>query len=111
MRRLVAPEENQVEMIYVKIHRRDEDILLAACDKEILGNTLTDGEFCLSVSREFYGDVLVDIEELTKLMAEATIANLTGNNVVEKAVELGFVDEDCIMEISGVKHAQTVNVV
>jgi len=98
-------------MIYVKIHRRDDDILLAACDKEVLGNTLTDGEFHMNVDEEFYGNMLVEIEELSKLMAEATIANLTGNEVVEKAVELGFVDKGCVMEISGVKHAQTVNVV
>lgn len=108
---MVAPEENQVEMIYVKIHRRENEILLAACDKEILGKTLTDGEFCLNVSREFYGDILVEIDGLGKFMAEATIANLTGNNVVEKAVELGFVDKNCVMKISGVKHAQTVNVI
>ena len=98
-------------MIYVKIHRSGNDILLAACDKEILGNTLTDGEFRLNVSREFYGDMLVEIDGLGKFMAEATIANLTGNEVVEKAVELGFVDKDCVMEISGVKHAQTVNII
>ncbi len=111
MRRLVATKENQVEMICVKIHRREDDILLAACDKEVLGNTLTDGEFCLKVDEGFYEDMLVDIEELAGLMAEATIANLIGNEVVEKAVELGFVDEDCVMEISGVKHAQTVNII
>lgn len=98
-------------MIYVKIHRSGNDILLAACDKEVLGNTLTDGEFCLNVSREFYGDMLVDIDGLGKFMADATIANLTGNGVVEKAVELGFVDKDCVMEISGVKHAQVVNII
>ena len=98
-------------MIYVKIHRSGNDILLAACDKEVLGNTLTNGEFCLNVDEKFYEDMLVDVEELAELMAEATIANLTGNEVVEKAVELGFVDKDCVMEISGVKHAQTVNII
>ncbi|MBU4406158.1 MAG: DUF424 family protein [Candidatus Altiarchaeota archaeon] len=98
-------------MIYVKIHRSGNDILLAACDKEVLGNTLTDGEFCLNVDEKFYEDMLVDVEELAELMAEATIANLTGNEVVEKAVELGFVDKDCVMEISGVKHAQVVNII
>ncbi|MBU4266425.1 MAG: DUF424 family protein [Candidatus Altiarchaeales archaeon] len=98
-------------MIYVKIHRSGNDILLAACDKEVLGNTLTDGEFCLNVDEGFYEDMLVDVEELAELMAEATIANLTGNEVVEKAVELGFVDKDCVMEISGVKHAQVVNII
>jgi len=82
MRRMVAPEENQVEMIYAK---------------EILGNTLTDGEFCLTVSRKFYGDISVEIDELGKFMAEATIANLTGNNVVEHAVELGFVDKNRVI--------------
>ncbi|MBU4341065.1 MAG: DUF424 family protein [Candidatus Altiarchaeota archaeon] len=98
-------------MIYVKIHRSGNDILLAACDKEVLGNTPTDGEFCLNVDEKFYEDMLVDVEELAELMAEATIANLTGNEVVEKAVELGFVDKDCVMEISGVKHAQVVNII
>jgi len=95
-------------MIHTKIHRRGDEILLAACDEEVLGRNLTEGEFCLSVDRRFYEDKFVNIDELAKLLDNATMANLTGNKVVNRAIELGFISEDCIAEISEIKHAQIV---
>jgi len=95
-------------MIYIKIHRREGEILLAACDKELLGKNLIEGEFCLDVDRNFYEDELVAIDELAKLLDNVTMANLIGERVVNKAIELGFVDEGCIVEVSGIKHAQVV---
>lgn len=95
-------------MICVKIHKAGDEVLLAACDKELLGTTLEDSKISLKVTREFYFQREVTPEEFSKLLEKATIANLVGNTVVEKAVSLQLVDSKNVLEISGVKHAQLV---
>ncbi len=95
-------------MFYVKIYRVRGEVLLAACDKEILGKKLSDGQYHLDVCKEFYGGKLMDVNEFTKLLSNVTIANLTGNKVVETAIKLGFVDKNNVLSISGILHAQFI---
>ncbi len=45
-------------------------------------------------------------DELEHLLEEATIANLTGERCVSKAIELGYVDENRVLYIAGIPHAQ-----
>ena len=93
-------------MIYVKVYRVQGEVLLAACDKELLGKTFREGELKLEVKERFYKGQLVGEERLRELLEEATIANLTGERCVSKAIELGYVDPDRVLRIQGVPHAQ-----
>ena len=95
-------------MIYVKIHRATDDIILAACDEEVLGKTFAGGEARITVSERFYNGELVPEEAFIQRMESASIMNLVGERVIALAVERGHVSEDCIIEIGGVKHAQVV---
>lgn len=83
-------------------------MIVAACDKDILGGKFVQGEVQLDVNRGFYCGELTGIEELFNALNEATIASLAGNNVVDAAVNRGFVDEENVLEIAGIKHAQIV---
>ena len=71
---------------------------------------LKEDELWLNDSEEFYKEKSLDVEELGSLLEEATIANLTGNFVVKKAIDLGYVNGEQIVEILGVKHAQLVKI-
>ncbi len=93
-------------MIYVKIYNVQGEVLLAACDEELLGRTFREGELKLEVRERFYGGELKDVNELENLLAEATIANLVGERCVSKAIELGYVDKDRVLYIEGIPHAQ-----
>ncbi len=93
-------------MIYVKIYRVQGEVLLAACDEELLGKTFREGELKLEVKERFYKGELVDEDALDAMLEEATIANLTGERCVGKAIELGYVDEARVLRIQGVPHAQ-----
>lgn len=106
---MAAPKKNKVaDMMYLSIYRKEGDILVAACDVEVLGRSFREGAVRIDVSAGFYGDQLMPVAELSKVLATATIANLTGNRVVACAVEEGFIDEECVLQISGVKHAQLI---
>ena len=90
--------------VYVKWYDHGRDMLLAACDEELLGKEL-DG---FTVSKRFYGGELVSEEEFGRRLGECTIANLAGQRVINIAKRKGVVREEGIRLFSGVPHAQAV---
>ena len=82
-------------MIAVRIHVGKEDMLLAACDEDLVG-------------KEFYMGELVSEETLAERLRSVSVINLVGERAVAVAVEQGLVDPECILIIDGIKHAQAV---
>lgn len=90
----------------VKRHSSQGQVLVAACDTDILGKTFEEGDLQINVGEGFYGGDKVGPDALTELMESASIVNLVGDKVVALAIEQGLVDPDCVMNIGGVPHAQ-----
>jgi len=90
----------------MKVYNISNEILVAACDAELVGKTLREGEIEFHISKEFYVDVLGDEEMLKKHLAKATIANLVGHKAVKCGIEMGLIDKENILKIEGVPHAQ-----
>jgi hypothetical protein len=93
-------------MFSVKVYVKDSEVLLAACDEELLGRTLRSDGIKLTVSRTFYHSETIGGEELRTMMRNATAMNLVGNRTVSAARELGLVSNAMIIE--GAEYAQTV---
>jgi hypothetical protein len=94
--------------IYVKVHQACKDIIVAACDEDVLGKTFREGELCLTVNPGFYKGSLREVDDLGKLLPSATIVNLVGASCVEKAIQCGVIRRDNVLEIGGTLHAQMV---
>ncbi len=92
--------------IYMKIYTVGNDVLLAACDAELVGKTLHFGDVDFVVSKEFYADVLGDEEMLKRHLELATVGNLVGKITVKCAIEAGLVDEENVIMLDGIPHAQ-----
>ncbi len=92
--------------IYVKIHRMRDEVILAACDSDLVGKVFREGQIVLNVKEEFYKGKLVNEDEFKELLPMATIMNLVGENCVKIALEEGYIDEDRILWVQGVPHAQ-----
>lgn len=84
----------------------EQGLLVTAVDPEVLGETYEDGDVSLEVTEEFYGGERVDPEAVVDSLSRASIANLVGREVVELAIQEGFVDEDRVLEIGPTLHAQ-----
>ena len=95
-------------MISVKIYRKGNDLLIGACDEDLIGKTLEEGKYFFEVRKEFYDGERVTPEVLKKFLEDATIANLVGEKTIKSAIEIGLIDPDCIIKIKGVPHAQMV---
>ncbi len=93
-------------MITARMHRQDSTALLAACDQELIGTTLNDGDLKLSLSEGFYGIQPVDEEDLEVLFSQASTMNLFGKETISLGIKLGYVDEDAVIEIAGIPHVQ-----
>ena len=90
----------------VKRHISEGHILIAACDLDLLGKTLEDGDLCLEVRESFYGGEKVGPDILGRLLEMSTMANLVGKRAIALAIEMGIVNEDCVIFVKGVPHAQ-----
>ncbi|MCS7118423.1 MAG: DUF424 family protein [Thaumarchaeota archaeon] len=93
---------------WVKLHHAyTGEIVLAACDEDILGRSIAieDG-FEAIISEGFYMGSLVDWEQLRSMLQNATIVNLVGNEVIGLAVKEGIVPESASRTVGGIKHVQ-----
>ena len=93
---------------YVNVIKSQGQVLVAACDENLLGKTLVDGKIRFEVKNSFYKGNKMDIDRALELINNSTIANLIGQEIVEKAIEAGLVHPKAILKISGVPHAQIV---
>ncbi|MDI6855933.1 MAG: DUF424 family protein [Candidatus Thermoplasmatota archaeon] len=97
-------------MISLRVYRKGENVLLAACDAELLNKKISSSKFELEVG-EFYRDKLVNEERFLAHLELATIINLVGKKVVSLAVKAGLVDKENVIVINKIPHAQAVKVI
>ena len=95
-------------MITVKVYKQGSRIVVAACDKHLLGQTFRDGELRLTVSPDFYEGEDANEEMLVNRLSGCSVANLVGEDVCRIAAEHEFIAEDGVIVIGGVPHAQMV---
>jgi hypothetical protein len=96
-----------IEM-FVKIHRHEDDVILAACDEDLVGKTFRGDGAKIDVSEIFYKGESVGREVLVERMKNVSIMNLVGEETVSIAIEQGYASKDDVIEIGGVKHVQVV---
>ncbi|MEM2273204.1 MAG: DUF424 family protein [Candidatus Bathyarchaeia archaeon] len=96
--------------VYVKVTKWGRHTLLAVCDADILGKKFTKGGVVFEVKEEFYNGYKTRMEEALSLIKTSTIINLCGRNIVEKAIEQGYVHPEAVFEICGVLHAQIMKI-
>jgi len=94
--------------VYINIKRRGRHVLLAICDADLLGKTLTDGDITFTIRKDFYSGLKVSADEAVNLINQSTIVNMVGEKIVSRAIERGFVHPQAVLTVSGVPHAQIV---
>jgi uncharacterized protein len=98
-------------MISIKVIKKGSELLIAACDEELLGKKFIQKNRQIDVSKFFYDGDRISEEQLEQYLQEATIANLVGTKTVTCALELKLIDPDCVLKIKGVPHAQIVHMI
>lgn len=94
-------------MFAIKIHRSGGEVLVAACDHELLDQEFREGKKRLRVSRHFYLGEEGDEDMLSNRIQNATIVNLVGCRCIQAARDAGMTCAE-VITIDGVPHAQIV---
>ncbi|MEM4481116.1 MAG: DUF424 family protein [Desulfurococcaceae archaeon] len=90
--------------VYVKAYRSGKDIVVAACDEELVGSLIEDRQrnLRLYIDPAFFKGELRDAESLAEILSSATTANLVGKNAVEAAIKARLVHADAVLRIGDV---------
>ncbi|HLC68107.1 MAG TPA: DUF424 family protein [archaeon] len=97
-------------MFSYKLFETGDDKLLAVCDANILGKTFTEGDLTLHVSKDFYGEKKSDAAAVLKIAKKSTIINAVGNDIVQLLIDKKIVNEESVIQIGKVRHAQVVSI-
>ncbi len=101
--------EGSAEVV-MRVHRVRREVVVAACDAELLGRELPLGATGkVKVSPQFYGERRVLREELIWAIQHGTIVNLLGTRVCRIAQEEGLLAADHTGTLGGVPHAEIVS--
>ncbi len=96
--------------ISVKVAKQGKNVLVAACDAELLGKTLKFGKIDFIVRREFYEGQLLSPEDTLQEILNGTTANLLGENIVRHALKAGLIQPEAILYVSGIPHAMIIKI-
>ncbi len=96
--------------MYMKKYDTEGQIIVAVCDKDIIGKKFREGELVLKLEEAFYKGNETCNEEVKEALMEATIANLSGKKSIACAVDCGCIDPDTVVFIEGIPHAQMVRI-
>ena len=94
--------------IVMRVHRVRAEVVVAACDAELIGRELPIGTKgrTVPVTAYFYGERKVTEEELVWALQRATTANLLGPRVLAIARGAGLLGPEGIGTLGGVPHAE-----
>ncbi|MEM1626662.1 MAG: DUF424 family protein [Sulfolobaceae archaeon] len=93
----------------LKIIKSNEHIFINICEKQYLGKKYKKGDIVIDVSKDFYEGEEVSIDYAFSLIDQATIVNIVGNEIIDRAIERGLIYKDSIIKIGDVKFAQIYN--
>ena len=91
-------------------HISGKEVLLAVCDKEILGKTLKKDDIEIKIG-DFYKGEEVSEEELLSNVKQATIVNAIGEKTISFFLKNKIINEESLIYLNGIPHAQIYKMV
>ena len=93
----------------VKVHKNPEGrIVLAICDNELIRKKFVEGDLQLDLTGDFYRGEEKSEDEIKAMIKEANVINAVGEESIKFLKKIKLVDEDKIITVAGVPHAEVV---
>ncbi len=96
--------------MYMRKYETEGQVIVAVCDKDIIGKKFKEGELVLKLDEGFYRGSEACEDEVKEALLCATIANIAGEKAITCAVDCGCIDTENIIFIQGIPHAQMVRI-
>ena len=89
-------------MFSARLVNHNDTSMLNICDAELLGRTLSKGNFTLKITDNYYAQKIVEKEEAKDLLRSSNSINMVGKEIVSLSVDMGIGTQDGVKEIDGV---------
>ena len=86
----------------VKITDYQKNPMLNICDPELLDTELVQDKLRIQITRNYYGQKLVDEGEAIDLLKSSSIINMVGKETISLSISLGIGSESGVRMIDGV---------
>jgi len=94
--------------MFMKRYDVDGKVIIAVCDRDILGKEFKEGNLVLKLEESFYKGCEASENEVKEALVCTTIGNIAGERSIACAIGCGCVDPDTVIYIDGIPHAQMV---
>lgn len=86
----------------VKVTDYQKNPMLNICDPELLDKELVQDQLKIQITRNYYGQKLVDANEAITLLKNSSIINMVGKETISLSLSLGIGSENGVKVIDGV---------
>jgi len=95
-------------LYYARVIETDHGLMAVIADEEVMGKAAIDEErgVRIIISPEFYGERVIEESEALELLERASILVLAGDRIIGRAIDLGFVHPDSVLEVGGLRLVQ-----
>lgn len=94
--------------VVLRVHRVRGEVVVAACDAELVETEVRLGRRAIKISSSFYGVTVVSTEEFLREVRRGTIVNLLGARTVSWAEAAGLLSPGGTGTLGGIPHAEIV---
>ena len=96
-------------MIVAKVHKSEDGrMVLAVCDKDLLGKKFEQGELLLDLTSDFYDGKEVKEEDLKMMFKGSYVVNVVGKESVAMALKEGIIQQENVVKVKDVPYAQAL---
>ncbi len=85
-----------------KVIEYQKNLMLNICDADLVGKVLSQNKLIMSISKNYYGDQIIEKDEAEQLLRNSSIINMVGKNIISLCLSLEISSEKGVKEISDV---------
>ena len=96
-------------MYYFRILEHSGNRIAALCDEELIGTIITDGKITIDLKKYagFYkGEKVTEEDKIVKELKSCNSINLVGKRSVGLAIKNRIIEEQNLIIVNGIPHAQ-----
>ena len=86
----------------VRIVNQQNNRMLNICDAELVGRTLKQSDLEVKITKNYYGERIVDEKEAESLLRTSSIINMAGRKTIDLSIKIGVGTAKGVKEIEGV---------
>ncbi|MGQ0376627.1 MAG: DUF424 domain-containing protein [Nitrososphaerota archaeon] len=86
----------------VRVANYQGNQMLNICDSHLLGKNVSENDLTIKISRNYYGEKIVEKEEAITLLKSCSIINMVGKETISLSLSLGIGAQQSIKTIDSV---------